>query len=175
MDKGKIEIVKGLAKDYNQYDKSLLQSAIKQVTGCNDSQAAEWGHSHCNLLSWYFGLFAEQKIMMPYAMYFESLLKNKCCNEAGNMLLTKDNIAPLCFGFEYPVDYLYDFDNVLNPSNLDPESFYQLRIINSSHYMCSWVENSKLMIADTHDRGYGVPAIGAARIDKEHFSWMMKI
>jgi len=175
MEQSKIEIVKQLAKDYNQFEKSLLQPAIIQVTKCNQSQAVTWGQSHCNLLSWYFGLYADKKIDMSYSEYFKTLLDKNCCNEAGKTLFVKDKIAPICFGFEYDVKYLTNFDNVLNPDKLNKDSFYQLKINNSSHYMISWIEKIELMLADTHDRGYGVLAKTAKRVDKEHFEWMIRI
>lgn len=179
MNSDKIELVKQLARDYNQFQPSKLQPAIMSVTGCNNSQAVEWGESHCNLLSWYFGLYASSKIDMTYEEYFKTLLDYDCCNEAGKTLLTKDKIAPKCFGFKFSVDYIEDWNIVLDPSSLNPNSFYQLKIHTSDHYMISWIEKLKgkpeLFIADTNDRGYGIPAKTAKRIDKNHFRWILEI
>jgi hypothetical protein len=179
MDKFKIEVVKQLAEDFNQFKKSNLQPAI--AAACPQAAPAtvrDWGESHCNLLSWYFGLTAEEKIKMQYSDYFAKLLRTGCCNEAGYLQVEK-NKASKIFGVTQNVDYLKDFENVINPEFLDPNSFYQLKLIKPMHYMIAWVEiimgKSVLMIADTHDRGYGVPAIGADRIDADHFCWLLKI
>ena len=141
--------------------------------------AEAWGKSHCNLLSWYFGLYAQKKIDMSYTEYFKILLEKKCCNEDGKLLLTKNKITPVCFGFDYDVVYLSDFSNVINPSQLYKNSFYQLKIINTMHYMITWIENIKdtpmLLLADTNNRGIGILARLAKRVDKDHFAWLLEI
>lgn len=179
MDIEKIELVKDLAREYNQFQPSKLPESIMNVTGCNKSQAITWGESHCNLLSWYFGLYTSGKINMSYEEYFGLLLKNKCCNKAGKTLFTKDIIAKKCFGFDFKPIYIEDWNFVIDPSSLNPDSFYQLKIHTSDHYMISWIDNikgkSELFIADTNDRGYGVIAKKAKRIDKSHFRWILEI
>jgi len=176
MEERKIHIVKQLAKDFNQFEKSKLQPAI--AAACPDASPAtvrDWGESHCNLLSWYFALTADKKIDLTYTDYFKKLLRTGCCDEAGYLQVEK-NKASKIFGVTQNNDYLMDFENVLNPEFLDPDSFYQLKLINSMHYMIAWVEDSNVLkIADTHDRGYGVPAIGADRIDQKHFKWLLRM
>lgn len=175
MDQVKIDMAKTMSKNLNQYKDSMLQPIIAQALVCDLKTATNYGHSHCNLISWYNGLFLSDKISMPYEYYFKLLLENKFCNAAGKTLVFKDKITPVCFGFDFTPEYIEDWRIVLDPSDLDPTAWYQLKIDNTSHYMLSCVHNNKLIIFDTHDRGYGAPAIGAKRIDKEHFKWLMKI
>jgi hypothetical protein len=116
---------------------------------------------------------------MSYAEYFKTILYKSYCTGEGELLKTKDVIAKDCFGLDFPVAYLSDFNNVLNPSGLYKNGFYQLKIINTMHYMISWIEIVKdkpeLMIADTNNRGIGVLARTAKRINKEHFAWLLEI
>jgi hypothetical protein len=195
MEQQKIEIVKKLAHDYNQFEKSLLQPAIASVIAGNSLETAmKLGKSHCNMLSWFFGLYAEGIIKTNYRDFFYKSLRVGACSESGYTLIYKNKIAPV-FGFKQNVDYIRDWNYVLDPSKLDKDKFYQFKKIKTDHYMISWIEDVPvdkfptikkitqddkdtkpvLMIADTHDRGYGVPLLTHGRVDMEHFGFLLRL
>jgi hypothetical protein len=180
MDQVKIATVKALASEFNQFRPSQLQPSIQvALPSAPQATVRDYGESHCNLLSWYFALIADGRISMSYAQYFKMLMDAKCVAPSGYLLKEKNVIAKSVFGMTQNRNYLMDFKNVRNPSMLDRNSFYQIKLVNPMHYMISWIEEKEtgptLMIADTHNRGIGVMALGKSRINGTFFKWLLKI
>lgn len=175
MNKDKINILNEIISNYNQYKPSHLQDDIDAVLKCGITEATQLGKSHCNLISFWAMNYADGKTDLSYRNFFQKSYEKKLVEENGNMLITKDKLCPIVFGFDFKLKYSHNFEDVLNPILLNPDKFYQMRILDRSHFMSCYIDKGVLMISDTSSRGIGVSAKTAKRIDKVHFAWLMEI
>ena len=179
MENEKIEKLNSIISNYNQYKQCQLQLDIDAVLHCGNVKAFDFGKSHCNLISFWVCNVASDKTDMSYADFFGTLIKKDWCEPNGKLLIGKDRVCKDIFDYYFEIKYFQDFEDVLNPFRLDVNKFYQMRIINTSHFMSCYVQNvdgkPTLMLSDTNDRGIGVKAEGQKRIDNKCFSWLLEI
>lgn len=175
MNQDKIDKLNSIIPRYNQYTQSQLQIDIDTVLDCGNVKAFDYGKSHCNLISFWACNVASGKTDMAYSYFFKSLIDKKYCQPDGTLLIKKDQLCKEIFNYDFEIKYFQDFKDVLDPINLDSEKFYQMRIINTSHFISTYVQDGKLYLSDTNDRGIGVLAVGKKRIDKNYFSWLLEI
>ena len=168
--------LKQIIKRYNQNEKSQLFTDIKSVLNCDDKTAEKHQKSHCNLLSFWAGIKVQGYTDIEYADFFKLMLDHDFCRDDGFINISKDAIMEDLFGVDFDIEYVKDFEDVINPFRLDKESLYQMKLENSMHFMICGVDDHNIMlIYDTGSRGVGVPAIGTKRVDENHFKWLMRI
>lgn len=185
MNDDKIKLMSGIIKDYYQFSRSKLWDDIQYVLKCSDAHAADMADSHCNMVSFWAGMSQAGHCDMSYREFFRTMLttiikdpengNNYGCLPNGRFNVGKEYVAKQLFGYNFKPEFVYDFGHVVNPANLDPESWYQMKLKNTDHYIITCVKDDILLIFDTGKRGVGVPAIGASRIDEQHFKWLLKL
>jgi len=175
MQQDKIDKLNSIIAKYNQYEPSELQKDIITILDYGSKEAFKLGKSHCNLISFWALNVASNKTDMAYSYFFKTLIDKKYCEPNGNLLITKDVLCKEVFDYEMELKYFKNFDDVIDPFRLDENKFYQMRIINSSHFMSCYIQDGKLYLSDTNDRGIGVTAVGKKRIAREYFSWLLEI
>lgn len=189
MSPDRIEILNDIIKDYNQFTRSKLHEDIISVLGCTKSEADDLAKTHCNMVSFWACCVASGKTGRNYMEFFWLCLEtdievkpesgkpyiSKGCNREGKILVGKEFLCPAIFGFEFNPVWYENYSYVKNPSKLDPDCFYQLKIQKTDHYMACYIENGILKLSDTNNRGIGIPAIKGKRVDQAHFKWLLKI
>jgi len=146
---------------------------------CSESEAEDLAHTHCNILSLWLGCFVGGVTDLTYDLYFRELLNKKLCKENGYLLYNKDVVYDKMFDIQRDLDYLEDYENVLNPDlMLDSDCFYQAKIKSSSggsHYIITYVddETGELMGADTSYRG--TPFVFKNKVSQSQFKWLLEI
>jgi hypothetical protein len=104
------------------------------------------------------------------------MLDHEFVTESGFFNVGKDKVMEDLFGVDFDLEYIRDFEDVINPFRLEKDSLYQMKIDNSMHFLICGVDDHNIMlIYDSGSRGVGVPAIGAKRVDENHFKWLMRI
>jgi hypothetical protein len=179
MEQSKIDKLNTIIPEYNQYKQCQLQIDIDSVLDCGNVRAFNLGKSHCNLISFWACNVAAGKTDISYVDFFGKLIKNSLCEPNGKLLINKELLCRDIFGFDFTIKYFQDFEDVLNPFRLDMNKFYQMRIINTSHFISCYIEledkKPVMMLSDTNDRGIGVKAEGCKRINPKYFSWLLEI
>lgn len=171
----KIKILNDIVSRYNQYKPSELQKDIEAVLDCGNVKAFEYGKMHCNMVSFWALNVASGITDITYADFFYQCLKKKYCESNGKILVQKTYLSKKIFDYEFEVIQFKDFEDVLNPFRLNPEKLYQMRIVNSSHFMSCYLQDNILMLSDTSKRGIGVIAARASRVNAEDFAWLLQI
>ena len=168
--------LKQIIKRYNQNERSQLFDDIKSVLNCDDKTAEKYALSHCNVLSFWAGIKVQGYTDIEYAEFFKLMLDHEFVTPSGFFSVNKDKIMDDLFGVDFDLEYIKDFEDVINPFRLDKESLYQMKLENSMHFIICGVDDHNIMlIYDSGSRGVGVPAIGAARINEKYFKWLLKI
>jgi len=181
MDAGKIQIFNNIISNYNQYTPSQLHKDIIAVTGVNMEQAAEMAKEYCNLLSFWALNFAAGNTQISFQDYLSAGISLRSGSdplikaETGEMIVTKSVFCPMVFGFNFDLVYFSEYEDVVNPVRLNPDKFYQIRIVNTSHFMGAYIEDGILKLSDSHNRGIGVPAAQADRVNQACFDWLLQI
>jgi len=187
MKSDKIKQAIEIIRDYNQFQRGRLWDDIQFVLKCSEAVAKDKADSHCNMVSFWSGMYLAGHTSMSYREFFSKMLttiikdpkngNNYGCRDDGYLNVSKECIAKQLFGYNFKPVFFEDFEDVVNPTvRLDPDSWYQMKIKNSDHYMLSCLDDNGIMlIFCTGKRGVGVPAIGASRIDEQHFKWLMEI
>jgi hypothetical protein len=168
--------LKSIIKLYNQFEKTDLFNDIKAVLNCDDKTAAKYATSHCNMLSFWAGIKVQGYTDIEYKDFFKLMLDHEFSTESGFFNVGKDKVMEDLFGVDFDLEYVKDFEDVINPFRLDKDSVYQMKLDNSMHFMdCEVDEHNILLVYDSGNRGVGVPAIGADRINEKFFKWMLRI
>jgi len=167
--------LKNIISKYNQFEWSRLHDDIKSVLNCSDKEAKEKALTACNMVSFWAGIKVQGYTDIEYADFFTQMLNQGFCEENGNITETKDKIIKRLFNADFGILYFEDFEDVINPFRLNKDSLYQMKIINSMHFIICSVENNLMLIYDSGKRGIGVPAVGANRINEKYFKWLMEI
>jgi len=168
--------LKQIIKRYNQFEKTDLFNDIKAVLNCDDKTATKYQLSHCNMVSFWAGIKVQGYTDIDYKDFFKLMLDHEFCTEGGFFNVGKDKVMEDLFGVDFDIEYVKDFEDVINPFRLDKESLYQMKLENSMHFIICGVDDHNIMlIYDSGSRGVGVPAIGAARINEKYFKWLLKI
>jgi len=176
MEEKKIILLKDLISSHLQFDdNSLALKAIMYVLNCSKNVARDFLKTHCNLISFWAGIKVQGYTDIEYADFFTQMLNQGFCEENGNITETKDKIMKRLFNADFGILYFEDFEDVINPFRLNKDSLYQMKIVNSMHFIICSVENNLMLIYDSGKRGIGVPAIGAKRINETYFKWLLEI
>jgi len=183
MNTTKVNIINSIAQSYFQFahqhngnKNSALFADIMAVLNCSEADAENYASTHCNMISFYNALYSTGKITMVYQDYFREMLNHSFCDNHGFFQQEKDVVCRTLFGFDFQVLHLPDYNNVLNPENLDKDSAYQMLIhpeADGSHFITTYIdENGILMGADTSYRG--TPFVVADKIPANQFGWLLK-
>jgi len=156
---------------------SALFIDIMTVLNCTEAEAEKFASTHCNMVSFWNGLFSTEKINMIYQDFFKEMLRHNFCNYKGFFDEEKNVISKNLFNLDIPVNHITDYANILDPSNLDPDSAYQMLIHpepGADHFVITYIdENIVLMGADTSYRG--TPFAVADKISEQQFGWLLKL
>ncbi len=166
--------LKQIISEYNQFTWSRLHDDIKSVLNCTDKEAKEKALTACNMVSFWAGIKVQGYTDIEYADFFAKMLNQDFCEENGNIIETKDKVMKRLFNINFDILYFEDFEDVINPFRLDKDSLYQMKLVNSMHFIICSVDKL-MLIYDTGKRGVGVPAVGANRINEKYFKWLMEI
>ena len=174
MDKQKINKLNNIIKDYNQFIYSHLIEDIQSVLFCNRKQAFDFADSHCNPISLYALLYADDKIDISYKQFFRNLLDADFVRKNGFIKVLKEEIYSYYnIPFNNPLTFFEDYEDLINPSlRLNPNKFYQLKI--KGHYMACYVDdNNELRLSDTSTRGINKRAKDFVK--QSQFKWLLEI
>jgi len=168
--------LKQIIKRYNQFEKTDLFNDIKAVLNCDDKTAAKYQLTACNMVSFWAGIKVQGYTDLDYKDFFKLMLDHEFVTPSGFFSVNKDKIMDDLFGVDFDLEYIKDFEDVINPFRLDKDSLYQMKIEDSMHFIiCGIDEHNIMLIYDTGLRGIGVPAIGANRINEKYFKWLLRI
>lgn len=138
----------------NQFKKSQLTDDIFQVFGCTLTEALEYQKTHCNVLSLWAIMYAQQYTEMSYADFLKFCLENKYLGREGSvpakgyLNATKKAIFEK-LGIDAQVIQYATF-----PNDRKPGECYQVSINGNHHFIAAIVnENKSVDIFDTNDRG----------------------
>lgn len=166
-----IDKLNRLVESHNQFkDSSELWKDIQIVTECSDKQAKKWAGEHCNMVSFWMMINARNILEIDYPSYFRTCLDQGFCREDGYMFKTKD-IVMAHWGIDFKRVYHESWDSIEDPSELDEDKLYQLKI--KGHYMSAYIEDGEFKLSDTSSRGIGVPVMDV--IKKKQFIWIMEV
>jgi hypothetical protein len=165
-----------IIKEYKQFTDSLLIEDIQYVMQCDKRTAQDLARSHCNLVSFWAGIKVQGYTDIEYSDYFKLLLEHDFVKPNGYFNVLKNKIMFDIFGINFKLTYFEEFEEIINPTRLNKESLYQMKLVNSMHFIiCSVDKSGLVLIYDTGTRGVGVPAVGANRVNEKYFSWIMEI
>jgi hypothetical protein len=169
--------LKELAETHSQFNPdSLAIRAIESVLSCTSKKAIEIVRTHCNLISFWMGIYVQGYITMQYEEFFKLLLEKGYVKESGFFVIAKDIIMKKLFNVDFNLIYYEDFEDVINPFRLNKDSLYQMKLDDPMHFIICDVDPQELtLIYDTGRRGCGVPAVGANRINNKYFKWLLEI
>lgn len=177
--------LQSIADRYNQQsDDSLLWKDIQTVLSCTESQAKKYALSHCNSLSFYMGLFADDYIHTDYAEYFKIGYDAKLIDKNG-WIGDKKKLCSLLGYDNFPQKMIRKWDDILSMTGIEPEKKYQVRIKTSwnklkfkwnNHFMICDItpENGLLTIYDTWDEEYNGVSI-FKKVNEKNFDAMMEV
>lgn len=151
--------MKAMLVDYNQFEPSNLQPAIKSVLKCSDKKADEIARSHCNLLSLWACIMAIGAYNKTYADYFRECLDKGITEENGWLNFKKPQIMKTL-----DIDVrITDYDSI--PHDLKAGEIFQVAINNYSHFMGSAsADDGNMYLFDTNNRDYGAEILTALKV-----------
>ena len=169
MEDYRIAIFNKIITENNQFkDNSNLWKVIKEVWNVSDKDAKELAKEYCNVISFYAVSYANELIDCSLADFMYKLKDKKLFRKDG-YLKDKSKILK-CFNVNFKKKYVETMDT----NNLDNNKFYQMRIktgFNSYHFIGCYIENKRLYLSDSSNRGIMVLVEDAISI--KQFNWML--
>lgn len=171
-----IEIFNEIIETHPQFKKtSRLYDEIVKTLGCSLAHAKELAATHCNMISFYAILTANETYFGHYSEYFRWMLSHNFCNDKGYIFAEKKDIISE-LGIKASLEKFREIEDVVNPVRLNADKFYQIKIKGNTsgfHFMGGYIEDGIFRLSDTSYRGIGVK--GSAFITPENFNWIMEI
>lgn len=169
MDRTNFLKLKDTLEDYNQFKKSNLQPDIMSVLNCDYKEAYEVGKTHCNMLSTWALVYAQDLYTGDYAEFFKMILVGGCCNKFGYLYLDKPELFKR-FNISCKIK---KYDTI--PYDLKEYQFFQIAVNKKTHFMASATDESKnIFLFDTNNRPYGDELVDALAFKNDKIDWFKK-
>jgi hypothetical protein len=176
----KIDNLNDIISTHPQFKKrSIAYDAVSMTLGCTLSDAKENVAFHCNMLSLYSCIRADERYHGSYYNFFKFAYENKFCNERGYIGAIPGNDKPDLLknlNVISPLTKYTDFEDIINPFRLNPDKFYQMKIkadTSGFHYMACYINDDKFYISDTSYRGIGVESL--KYVNQKNFQWIKEV
>lgn len=150
----KFLILEDQLKIRNQFKRSQLTDEIIHVVGCDVKTALALQKKHCNLLSFWALLYADNKTTMLYDEFFFYCFTHKLpggkpyATPGGYVNIDKDSLMK-SLGLntlEYKLKSI--------PADRQPGDLYRLSLNGNKHFIaCCVADDLTVCIFDTNDRG----------------------
>ena len=176
----KIDNLNDIIETHPQFKKkSLAYDAVSAALDCTLTKARELVATHCNMLSLYACIRADEKYHGTYHQFFKLSYLNGFCNHKGyigkNASKDKPELLEF-FSIKSSLTKYEDFEDIINPFRLNPDKFYQIKMkadTQGFHYISGYIQDDKFYCSCTSYRGTGWKA--EKYLNENNFVWAKEI